>query len=176
MNDDVNELEASNREKLKNFAYLYDSIEKWGKAALQARIDRLNEDLKNTKLTDNEKLALEKALSETTQALSEKAPLAAMRELDKRIVAAKKKIASANGDANKIKEAQRDIDESTSKKSEIDRLKPAVARVGHGDDDGAEAGGLGRQNGPSHGIERCAGGHDVIDDDDMPAGQGSRPA
>ncbi|WP_320052801.1 tape measure protein [uncultured Acetobacteroides sp.] len=119
MNDDVNELEASNREKLKNFAYLYDSIEKWGKAALQARIDRLNEDLKNTKLTDNEKLALEKALSETTQALSEKAPLAAMRELDKRIVAAKKKIASANGDANKIKEAQRDIDESTSKKSEI---------------------------------------------------------
>jgi tape measure domain-containing protein len=119
MNNDVKELEASNREKQKSFSYLYDSIDKWGKKALQARLDRINEDLKNTKLTDNEKLALEKALSETTQELASKAPLVAMRELDKKIAAAKQKIASANGDANKIKDAQKEIDNSTAKKGEI---------------------------------------------------------
>lgn len=119
MSQELKELAAKHRQEGSSWAYLYDSIESWGKSSLQARLTRLREDLKETTLTAEEKLAVEKAISETEQKLAEKAPLEAVKLLNRRIASAKQRIAEAYGDANKIREAQREIDDSTAKKGAI---------------------------------------------------------
>ncbi len=51
-------------------------------------------------------------------------------------------------------------------------LKPAVIRIGDGQDDGGKAGGAGGEEDAGEGAEGGAGGHDIVDEDDMPAANG----
>ena len=45
-------------------------------------------------------------------------------------------------------------------------LEILVFWVGYRDDEGVESGGVGGFEGAGYGLERCAGGHDVVDDQD----------
>jgi tape measure domain-containing protein len=118
MKGDVGELEASHRTELKSWAYLYENIDKWGKKALLARVAMLKEDAKVSKITAEEKLAIDKALADTEAELAKKGPLDALKIINENIEKAKKKVVEAKTLAEKQK-AQGELDTETAKKGAI---------------------------------------------------------
>lgn len=118
MEDDLRELASANREKSKSWEHLYYNIERWGKESLLSRVKQLKEDLNITNLTAEERLAINKALSDTEQKLAEKYPTAALKLINERINAAKARLMAAKTEAEKLK-AQGELETETAKRGAV---------------------------------------------------------
>ena len=108
------ELERNHLKETKSYRYLFDNIDRLSADALKQRIAKLNEDLKATSATVEEKLAMEKALAEATDMLTSKAPFAALTEYRRRVKELKKQIENEKDDAKKL-QLQKELEETTQK-------------------------------------------------------------
>lgn len=98
------ELKALNENHVKqtaSYQYLFENIDKLSVDALKKRIERLRQDLALTATTAEERLAIEKALAEASDALISKAPMAALKQLGARAKELRAQINSAKTDAEK---------------------------------------------------------------------------
>lgn len=98
------ELKALNENHVKqtaSYQYLFENIDKLSVDALKKRIERLKQDLALTATTAEERLAIEKALAEASDALISKAPMAALKQLGARAKELRAQINSAKTDAEK---------------------------------------------------------------------------
>lgn len=115
--EELKTLEANHVKENASYQYLFDNIDKLSVSALQKRIERLKQDLKLSAATAEEKLAIEKALSEASTALVSRAPMLALKVLNDKARDIKNKISTASTPKEK-NDLQVQLDDNTAKKGE----------------------------------------------------------